>query len=68
MPASTVHIEVRNPAGKVLDYYGANLAVLNGVAEFSVPLALNDQAGAWRVTAREPFTHQTAAATFLVVR
>ena len=68
VPASAVHIEVRNPAGKVLDYYGANLAVVNGVVEFSVPLALNDQAGAWRVTAREPFTHQTASATFVVAR
>jgi hypothetical protein len=68
VPASDVHIEVRNPAGKVLDYYGANLAVVNGAAEFSVPLALNDQAGLWRVTAREPFTHQTASATFVVAR
>jgi hypothetical protein len=68
VPDSAVHIEVRNPAGKILDYYGANLPLANGAAEFSVPLALNDEAGVWRVTAREPFTHQTAAATFIVGR
>jgi hypothetical protein len=68
VPASAVHVEVRNPAGKILDYYGANLPVVNGVAKFSVPLALDDQVGVWRVTAREPFTHQAASATFVVTR
>jgi hypothetical protein len=67
-PGAAVHIEVRNPAGRILDYYGANLPMPNGATEFSVPLALNDQAGVWRVSAREPFTHQTAAATFVVAR
>jgi len=68
LPENAVHIEVRNPAGKVLDYYGTNLPLLNGAAEFSVSLALDDQAGVWRVTAREPFTHQTAGTTFVVTR
>ena len=68
IPASAVHLEVRNPGGKILDYYGANLLLTNGSAEFAVPLALNDRPGMWRVTAREPFTHQTTSTTFVVLQ
>jgi hypothetical protein len=67
-PDSAVHIEVRNPAGRILDYYGANLPMANGATEFSVSLALNDQAGVWRVSARETFSHQTASAAFVVTK
>ena len=68
VPDSAVHVEVRNPAGNTLDYYGANLALANGAAEFSLPLALDDVPGPWRVTVREPFAHQTASKTFTVMR
>jgi uncharacterized protein YfaS (alpha-2-macroglobulin family) len=68
VPDSAVHIEVRNPAGRILDYYGANLPMANGATEFSVSLALNDQAGVWRVSARETFSHQTASAAFVVTK
>ena len=63
-----VHVEVRNPAEKVLSYYGKNLPLQDGVARFSVAVALNDQPGEWRVTVREPYTHQTCSTTFQVVR
>jgi hypothetical protein len=65
MPESAVHVDVRNPSGKTLDYYGANIPV-RGEAEISVPTALNDEAGTWQVTVREPFTHAIATATFRV--
>jgi hypothetical protein len=68
VPDSAFHVEVRNPAGKTLDYYGANLALADGAAEFSLPLALDDVPGPWRITVREPFTHQTASKTFTVTR
>jgi hypothetical protein len=68
LPPAAVHIEVRNPAGKGVDYYGANLALVNGVGDFTIPLALNDVPGTWRVIAREPYTHQTASALFVVNR
>ncbi len=63
-----VHVEGRNPDGMVLSYNGANPALKNGEARFSVALALNDQPGKWQVTVREPYTHQTSSATFTVVR
>ncbi len=68
VPDDAIDIEVRNPIGKIVDYYGANLPVHNGHAEFSVYLALNDRPGLWRVTIREPFTHRTSSATFVVKR
>jgi hypothetical protein len=67
-PESAVHVEVRNPAGKTLDYYTANLPLVNSAAEFSIPLALDDVPGPWRVTVREPYAHQSASATFTVTR
>jgi hypothetical protein len=52
----------------MLDYYTANLALVDGAAEFSVPLALDDVPGPWRVIVREPYAHQSANATFTVTR
>jgi len=68
VPETAAHVEVVNPAGKIVDYYGADIPISNGAAEFAVPLALDDLPGTWRVTVREPFTHQTASATFVVTR
>ncbi len=63
-----IHVDVRNPSGKVLPYYGTNLSLTDGHARFSIALALNDQPGKWQVTVREPYTHQTCFTTFTVVR
>ncbi|MGH9649038.1 MAG: beta-galactosidase trimerization domain-containing protein, partial [Terriglobales bacterium] len=68
IPENAVHVEVRNPSGKMLDHYNGNLALVNGAAEFSILLALDDVPGTWRVTAREPFVHQTASTAFTVAR
>ena len=68
MPPSAVHIEVRNPQGKVLDHYTANLPLDGGQAEFAVPLALSDPPGTWRVVAREPYTNAAATTSFVVAR
>jgi hypothetical protein len=61
-------VEVRNPQGQVVDYYGADLALQNGEAEFTLPLALSDPPGTWRITTREPYTHQSSSATLLVTK
>src|SRR5262249_14036105 len=63
---SAVHVEVQGPSGRVLDYYGGDYSRSGGQAEFSIPLALNDPPGRWQVTAREPFSHQTAQIDFRV--
>jgi hypothetical protein len=61
-----VHIEVQDPSGKVLHYYGGDYSLSGGQAEFTIPLALNDLPGRWQVTVREPFSHQTAQIDFRV--
>jgi hypothetical protein len=66
IPVGAAHLEVRNPKGELLDYYGGNILLRGGAAEFAVSLALDDPPGVWRVTAREPFAHQTANATFVL--
>lgn len=62
------HIEVRNPMGEVVEDYGGDVALTSQGVEFPIPLALDDRPGVWRVTVREPFSHQTAAMTFVVTR
>lgn len=61
-----IHIEVRNPDGKVVGYYGRNLPLVNDAAYFSVATAMNDQPGVWKISASEPYTHESAEATFTV--
>ena len=64
---SAVHIEVHNPSGNVVDYYGGDYALSGGRAEFSIPLALDDAPGRWQVDACEPFSRQTARTSFELV-
>jgi hypothetical protein len=43
------HIEVVDPDGTAVPYYGSNLLAANGTASYTLPLAINDQAGAWTI-------------------
>ena len=45
---------------------GETSSLPGGHAEFLIPLALDDPPGLWQVSAREPFSHQTAQTTFEV--
>jgi hypothetical protein len=50
---SVVHVEVFDPAGKRVRYYSGNADVVGGTARFSIPFALNDLPGRWRVKVRD---------------
>jgi hypothetical protein len=50
---SMVRLEVFDPAGRLVRHYSGNVTVREGRAEFLIPFALNDAAGAWRVRARD---------------
>ena len=65
-PSGAAHVEVRDPRGQIVDYYGANLPLTTAPVDFRVALALNDLPGRWTVTVREPYARQTAAAAFRV--
>jgi hypothetical protein len=63
-----VHVEFSGPDGKIVDYYGKNLSLVNGKAQFSLATALNDSPGIWTVRASEPYAHQSSVTTFSVTR
>jgi hypothetical protein len=50
---SVVHVEVFDPAGRLVRYYSGNADVVGGTAKFSIPFALSDMPGQWRVKVRD---------------
>ena len=48
-----LHLEVRDPTGRILEPYGANVALRDGRARWQLRLALNDKPGTWTITARD---------------
>ena len=60
-PAGThcLHIEVDNPAGKPAPWYTRNVLAPRGKASFTLPFALSDAAGKWRVRITDAATGKT---------
>ena len=54
--AHAAHVEVLNPKGEKVEYYGGNVLLKNGKGRFEIPFALNDQTGLWTVKARDAVT------------
>ena len=50
---SVVHVEVLDPAGRVVRHYSGNVTIHDGRAAYQIPFALSDAAGSWRVRARD---------------
>ncbi|MDD5597238.1 MAG: beta-galactosidase [Victivallaceae bacterium] len=48
-----IHLSITDPAGRELRHYGRNLNVVAGMAETVIPLALNDVAGCWTISATD---------------
>ena len=57
---SVVHLDVFDPAGKLVRYYSGNVTIRQGQANFPIPFALNDPKGTWRVQARDVVSGLTA--------
>ncbi len=57
---SVVHLEIFDPAGKLVRYYSGNVTVREGQAEFPIPFALNDAKGTWQIQARDVVSGLTA--------
>ena len=53
-----LHVEVTGPAGKVVDHYSGNLLAPGGRATHSLPVAVNDPAGKWRIAVTDLLTSQ----------
>ncbi len=60
------HVEVRNPAGQLIEYYSGNLRGPRGSAEKRLPIALNDQPGQWTMHVTDILTGSGQTARFTV--
>lgn len=57
---SVVRLQVFDPSGKLVRHYSCNVTIMDGKAEFSIPFALNDPKGKWKVHARDVICGLTA--------
>lgn len=48
-----LHVEVANPDGQAIRQYVQNVIATKGSASFTVPFALSDSHGTWRVTVKD---------------
>ena len=67
-PALThaIHLDVIDPAGKVVDYYSGNLLATAGRVSKLVPLADNDATGRWQARVHDLLSGQEKTAAFEV--
>ncbi|KPK79180.1 MAG: hypothetical protein AMJ81_13675 [Phycisphaerae bacterium SM23_33] len=61
-----LRVDVLGPDGSLRTYYSRNLDAAGGEAEMTIPLALNDATGAWRLRVKDIATGTTAEKTFQV--
>ncbi len=57
------HVDIVDPAGKVLPYYSGNWLAPGGHAVKVLPLALNDSVGKWEIRAKDLLSGQANVAT-----
>jgi len=62
-PAEAVHVTVLRPDGTEVADYAQNLILRDGPAAGTIPLALSDPAGTWRIIARSALSGATAEAS-----
>jgi hypothetical protein len=65
-PAAThiFHVDVTDPAGKVVPYYSGNVLAAKGRADKFLPLSLSDKTGNWTVHVKDLLTGQVQTKTF----
>ncbi|HEV2099453.1 MAG TPA: beta-galactosidase [Stellaceae bacterium] len=61
-----IHVEIADPAGKVVPYYSGNLLARGGAVPYPLPLAVNDKPGTWTIRARDRLGGADATARLLV--
>jgi hypothetical protein len=53
------HVEVTDPAGRLVRQYSGNVIADGETATHPLPLALNDQIGTWRIRVTDASSGQT---------
>lgn len=61
-----VHVEVIDPQGRIVPHYSQNLLFHGGSTQMLLPLAVNDETGAWQVRVRDALSGASAAAALSV--
>ena len=62
-----IRLEVINPVGKQINYYGTNLLAENGKGCYGyIRTSLNEEKGSWKITAKEIVSGKTAKGTFSI--
>ena len=61
-----IHVEVVDPAGKVVPYYSGNLLARGGAVPYPLPLAVNDKLGMWTIRATDRLSGAAATARLVV--
>jgi len=57
--AHVFHVDVVDPAGKIVPYYSGNVLALGGRADRILPLASSDQTGNWMIRVKDLLTGQS---------
>lgn len=63
-----LQVKMINPTGEEVRYYSDNLLAQSGSCKFSLPLALNEAVGQWKILVRDVATGVTAATQLKVSR
>lgn len=63
-----LRIELTDPHGAAAKVYGANARAEEGSFEGSIPMALNEKTGEWKMAATDVVSKKTATATFTVAK
>jgi len=56
-------IQATDPEGKTAPWFKTSLVVQDGRAELKMPIAWNESAGKWKITATDVFTTRTSTAS-----
>lgn len=57
---AVLHVDVKDPAGKIVQHYSGNMFGTEGRGGMRIPFAMNDSPGKWEVQVRELLTGSTA--------
>jgi hypothetical protein len=61
-------LEVSDPAGRHLAHYSGNLRSKNGIAEKTLPIAMNDVPGKWLVQISDILSGEQEQISFEVIQ
>jgi hypothetical protein len=61
-----IRVDVLDPAGHIVDSYSRNIFARRGSATMRLPLAVNDEPGAWTIRARDALSGAVAPAVLIV--